>query len=329
MADEIQRLRVASYNIAGTKKRAYTVRDFLPWTQGKVNYGVLDGIAEFCHSYKIDVIAFQEIERSFHFTGYLNQQKYIQEKAGFSHFEYITNFNFGKAYFDHGLCILSKLPIEDPRKVKLYRQDDWYFHLVEQFIGTKKALVTSIAIADVPITFINAHLTDGDAKQRAKEVSILFEYALQCTPAILLGDFNTPPKGNRKKGNGPRYINDESLSEIEELSRKHPRLIKVNPQLSLFDPDLETEERHFTYPADSPNVKLDYVFVVNKDDDPVQIDIVEAFVPDVQLSDHRPIISDLCIEKRQVAHEPTAPSEEEKKEEKSVLENIASLIKGD
>ncbi|MBI5398772.1 endonuclease/exonuclease/phosphatase family protein [Candidatus Woesearchaeota archaeon] len=329
MADEMQRLRVASYNIAGTKKRAYTLRDFLPWTQGKANYEVLDGVADFCRSYEIDIIAFQEIERSFHFTGYLNQPKYIQEKTGFPNLEYITNFNLGKAYFDHGLCILSKLPIDAPKKVLLYRQNDWYFHLAERLIGTKKALATTIIFDDVPITIINAHLTDADEKQRTKELSILFEYALQRTPAILLGDFNTPPKGNRKKSREPQYIDDESLSEIEELSRKYPGVIKVDPQLSLFDAALETEERHLTYPANSPNVKLDYVFVVNKDSDPVQIDIIETFVPDVQLSDHRPVISDLRIKKRPVADELAAPTEEEKKEEKSILENIASLIKGD
>lgn len=301
MADEkqiwrSQRLRVASYNIAGTKKRPYTIRDFFPWQNSRPNYDVLDGIADFCRQYEIDVIAFQEIERSFHMTGYVSQPKYIQERAGYPYFEYITNFRLGQEYFDHGLCILSRFPTDEPKRMRLYHRDDWFFRVAEYFVGTKKALSTGIRCNDALITLINVHLTDLDALKRAKELTILFEYALEHTPAILLGDFNTPPRGNRRKSVAIQYLNDESLSAIEELSNTNPGVICVNPQLSLFDQASDIDDCHLTYPADQPNVKLDYIFVVNKKTDQIRINIAQTFVPDLQLSDHRPVISDLVIE---------------------------------
>lgn len=80
----------------------------------------------------------------------------------------------------------------------------------------------------------------------------------QTKPAVLMGDFNLRPD--------------------------HPAL-----QPLLNDKDIQHLDTGFTFPSDNPDRKIDYIFV-NK-----YVKVEDVFVPDLVVSDHRPIIAKITF----------------------------------
>ena len=79
---------------------------------------------------------------------------------------------------------------------------------------------------------------------------------------ILMGDFNVTP-------------DDPVLAPIREKMRDVAELLG-EPLLS--------------FPSDEPTIKIDYVFVTP------DIEIVSADIPAIVASDHRPHVSEICVE---------------------------------
>ncbi len=80
----------------------------------------------------------------------------------------------------------------------------------------------------------------------------------QTKPAVLMGDFNMTPD--------------------------HPAI-----QCLMNDKDIQHLDTGLTFPSDAPDRKIDYIFV-NK-----YVKVDSVYVPDLVVSDHRPIIAEICL----------------------------------
>jgi endonuclease/exonuclease/phosphatase family metal-dependent hydrolase len=78
----------------------------------------------------------------------------------------------------------------------------------------------------------------------------------QSKPCVLMGDFNMRPD--------------------------HPALSRL-----FDDPDINHADTGFTFPSDAPDRKIDYIFTNNK------VKISSCYVPELIVSDHRPIIAEI------------------------------------
>ena len=85
-------------------------------------------------------------------------------------------------------------------------------------------------------------------------------------PVIIAGDFNAEP-------------NEESITRLSD------------------DICFASSPTKFTYPADKPEIEIDYIGIYNKNESKHKV--IEAYVVDAPIeSDHRPLVSELKFKKQ-------------------------------
>ena len=216
-------------------------------------------IADVINRYKPDIVALQEVDSVTNRNGKVDQMAELGRLTNM-HQAYGRNFAYdGGSY---GLGILSRFPIAETKNYRLpYYPDDANG-------DTRLMLMTTIQVSkNTQIHFGTVHLDYKQASQRklqAADMLLQLEKAGNI-PTIITGDFNAVP-------------DEEAITVIENQFT-----------------ELINNDTAFTYPADTPTKKIDYIFLSKKAKwKPVRQEVIE----EKNASDHRPVLGVVRLQKK-------------------------------
>jgi endonuclease/exonuclease/phosphatase family metal-dependent hydrolase len=230
-------------------------------------HGDIDRTAATIRALSPDVVGLEEVD--VHWadrSGFVDQASRLGQSLGmevrFAHIYDLPGATADAPAREFGVALLSRYPIvtwENDTLTRLSTQ-------TENPVPTRMPGLLS-ATLDVQGTRVRVFVTHLDyrkdpAVRRTQVAEMLARIGAVDTPTLLLGDMNAPPDAD----------------ELQPLfARMH-------------DGWLTTAGPGFTYPADRPTERIDYVFVSPT------FTVDTAFVPDVPAaSDHRPVVVDLSF----------------------------------
>ena len=239
-----------------------------------------------------DVIGFQEIDFGARRSYGVNQMDAIAQalemNAGAIAINWDKNYlpfpywplsaQFGKIL--SGQAIVSKYAVEKNRRIVLERVASESF-LYKAFYLERLAQVAQISLDGQPLIVISVHLEAFDEETRVNQTrfvrSLAEEYA-QTLPVIVMGDFNSAlNRGSFVTATGEDK--GETQFSIKEML--------ASSQFAPATPQTAWDNGNATFPADSPEYKLDYIFYT-----PSTIEVMETRVLEAasQSSDHLPLM---------------------------------------
>ncbi len=230
-----------------------------------------------------DVIGLQEIDFHSQRSYYVNQLETIARKAGYPYAAKAINWDkrylpfpywppsvhFGRVL--SGQAVLSRWPILSTERIVLSKPKSKPF-FYNAFYLDRLIQVVKIKIGSRDLIILNVHLDDIDRETRedqARKLLNIYHSFKDDYPVLLMGDFNSiPPDAPQKKDfpdePGMDFRNDRTIGFFLE------------------DPGLKAADiTGFTFPADSPTRKLDYIFYTHD-----KIELIKVFVPGIAGSDH-------------------------------------------
>ena len=102
-----------------------------------------------------------------------------------------------------------------------------------------------------------------------------------------MGDFNCAPPNATQLKNFPRAPNIDFTNEITiDLLIQEEGL----KEAIIHSSEIIEEKKTFTFPADLPNRKIDYIFYNSN-----KIESFSAYVPQLDSSDHLPVVADVTV----------------------------------
>ncbi|WP_026999727.1 endonuclease/exonuclease/phosphatase family protein [Eisenibacter elegans] len=234
----------------------------LPRTQAFVDSNMLHVKSIFKHL-KPDVVGYQEIDYGGRRAFDNNQSEVIATRLGFGYradavnwdknyvpFPYAVNpaLHFGRVL--SGQSVHSRYPILSHKRIALQKVKNAPFYY-NAFYLDRLAQVVELQYGRDTLVLINVHLEafDGPAREAQTEelLNIYRSYRPEQRPVLLIGDFNSnaPTEAYRQSADYERVID----------------LILAEPTLaSACVPELFSQREQCTYPADKPDVHIDYIF---------------------------------------------------------------------
>ena len=176
--DGSQRLRLLTYNIqtgiVSDRYRQYFTHSWkhvLPYTKRWTN---LDRIAQSLRGF--DIIGLQEVDSGSLRTGFINQTKYIAERAGFPFWHHQTTRRLGKLA-QHSNGLMSRV---SPHEISNHKLPG---------LRGRGALVARFGSTEEPLVFFIVHLSLGQ-RSRRRQIEFLAELVNAYPHSIVMGDLN-------------------------------------------------------------------------------------------------------------------------------------------
>jgi endonuclease/exonuclease/phosphatase family metal-dependent hydrolase len=285
-------LKVVSYNIHyGIGFDIKTIKT------SKMNYLTrLNKIAHILKDIDADIVLLQEVDFQAARSFSINQGKYLANKAGYNFIAPATtlrkkihlSFNIiGK--INHGLCILSKYPIEK-NEVIVFEPNDEIPFFAKWLYDPHGAQKCSIKYQNKLINVINLHLEPWSQQLRENQIKLIKNNWLTHTniPTIIGGDFNALSPTAKKEGlymkDAPWFIDRTKWNIKNDITipiLTHAGFKESDPTILSF------KIKNFTYPSNNPKEKIDFIFAGNK------TRIIKGFVFNNAkiASDHLPIVA--------------------------------------
>jgi endonuclease/exonuclease/phosphatase family metal-dependent hydrolase len=215
----------------------------------------LERIAKVIDSEHPDLVGLQEVDRGVKRTELRDE---ILELAKLTCMDYAFAHNLDYQGGQYGVAILSRLLIKkiDHRKYENRREAE-----------RRGMIRVEIKLDNKLINFATTHLDYQYEDGRIFEAEQMLGFLEGVKgPLIVVGDFNDEPTGDAYK---------LMLTKFRDawISGK------------------AKEEEGFSYPADKPAKRIDYVFTRQSD----RIRATKAWIVDTLASDHRPVVVDLEI----------------------------------
>jgi endonuclease/exonuclease/phosphatase family metal-dependent hydrolase len=258
-------LKVVTYNIhygiglKGDRTDALRRRDF---------YDRLERLAEILIEIDADIVLLQEVDFYARKSQFIDQGSFLAEKAGYPYLakaphwkkRLLPYWNGIWGPLNHGLCILSRFPLfENEARVFGHPSEaPFYVKWLYSPHGGQRVVAQ---IGNERIAIFNVHLEPWAQKTREKSITNLKEWMSGSSmPIILGGDFNAispeAPKTSYHLEDAPWFIdqnewnleNDTTISAIRDLG---------------FTEAVPDKDKSYTFPADHPLQKLDYLFAGN------------------------------------------------------------------
>lgn len=253
----------------------------------------LDAMISTIKAQNPDILAVQEIDLDSRRSTYINEVEYIAQKAGYPYFAvaftwdcrwvpHPMGFQFRKQFGKvlAAQAIFSKYPIlsQSQLRFKKPRKNFWIYNL---FYLERVAQTVQIDVgAPDPITVVNVHLEAWHPEERAIQTKAIRDQLAKngTESTFLMGDFNAiPASATQRNGfiDDPKddYRGDESLHPITTL------LSEILPSPG-----------HFTYPANQPTRRLDYIFYGT------EFKLVDGRVVSSAVgSDHLPVVGEFTL----------------------------------
>lgn len=233
----------------------------------------LHRIADYIADEGGDIVLLQEVDSGNARTRGVDVAGVLGERLGFHHV-------FAPAYVNdaggmYGIALLSRWPIIEHRVVELFKPDYSlsHPHLPDYFSEQRVALLARIDTPRGDLNVINTHLglTEEQRLMQLRQIAELIVETNEEGPVIFGGDLNAEP----------------DAMEILPVRRLLRDCYHGFPDGRGMPGNMRIAER-FTFPYDEPDRCIDYLFVSADD-----FDVSRTVVPDVRLSDHRPVVSDL------------------------------------
>ncbi len=293
-------LKIVSYNIGfgnGLESERVGIKNIEEIKQN------LDGIANFLKG--TDIALLQEVDLASRRTYYIDEAAMVAEHAGFACYACVTNWvknfvpypywpisdQYGK--MKSGQCILSRYPIINNIRVPLPQRTDkpfWY----TAFYFDRAAQMAEVLVGDRRISVVNNHLEPfdiGNREEQGRELSKLIK-GLPGESLIVGGDFNAlPPDASIKKNFADKPENYWKEWGDVSSDETMKRFFMANPNLNEVMDDVANENETFTFPADNPNRRVDYLFF-SKDLAKKEGKVVPSAGP---ISDHLPVYLELSL----------------------------------
>ncbi len=230
----------------------------------------LERIAEFIRSENADLVLLQEVDR------FMKRSRELDEVAILGELTEMRTA-FAPAITDgeaeYGIAVLSRMPLENVRVVKLPRIDYAETHPTVPGWFSEQRMVLVVRVEN-GVTAINTHLglTKEQRLQQTEAIAEIVEEEREAGRAVIVGgDLNAEP----------------DAAELLPLRRLLRDVFHDHRQESGLLSDMPIRTR-YTFPAGDPNRCIDYLFV-----DADTFDVEEAKVPGITLSDHLPVTARL------------------------------------
>jgi endonuclease/exonuclease/phosphatase family metal-dependent hydrolase len=218
----------------------------------------LDGVSGLVKSTGADLVLLQEVDRGTNRSGQVDQVEVLQKNT-----KYDAAFSASLLHYDggeYGIAILSRGAIGYRSTLPLRVTP-----VQTRAGGSDEPRVAQLVLAAVHGEnwhVLNTHIDPADAQARAQEVrqiveAVAFQRA-EHIPLVVGGDFNSSP--------------DDPLQRALQGA-------------GLRDAWMECGQGDgFTYPADAPSKRIDYLFLTG------DLHCSAARVIETQISDHRPVL---------------------------------------
>ena len=209
-------------------------------------------IADVINKQKPDLVGLQEVDRGVARTQRIDE---MAELAKLTHMDYAFAFNFAYQGGQYGVAILSRSPIKatEHRLFKNVREAE-----------RRGSIRAEVILDGHRLNFVTTHLDYQHDDGRLFEAQQLLAALKDLKdPLIVVGDFNDLPTG-----------------QTYQLMR------------NAFDDawiDGRGTGEGFSYPADKPAKRIDYIFMRSTD----QIRTRRAWIVQTLASDHIPVVADL------------------------------------
>lgn len=214
----------------------------------------LERIAEVIKDQNPDLVGLQEVDRGVERT---QRRDEIAELAKLTKMDYAFAFNLKYQGGQYGVAILSKEPI---------MATDHHLYLNTREAERRGFIRVEVRVGGKLINFVTTHLDYQYEDGRVYEAQQLLAAIKDVKgPLIVVGDFNDVPAGGAYK------LMRESFND------------------AWFS--LRPTDEGFSYPADKPAKRIDYVFTRSTD----SIKAKRAWIPETLASDHVPVVADLEV----------------------------------
>lgn len=242
-----------------------------------------------------DIICLQEVDFDSHRSYGINQAHYLAEKAGYPYLVEAPSWEANYIPFPYwpikdqfgsmnsGGAILSRYPLTHHEYLLLRKPPShpWWYNL---FYLHRYFQTVTVEVGKKSFKLVNLHLEAFDKKDREGQVRHLIKKAQAEKVDFMVGDFNMLPEAASRKNKlqgGDSYENDKSflLMSKSGYSEVIPEQI-----YSL------AESSYFTFPAERPDRRLDYIFYRR------DLKMMKAEVLPSALSDHLPLRASFQID---------------------------------
>ena len=215
----------------------------------------LNKVCDVIRQYNPDIVALNEVRGRGTNNDYTAQAEYIAANLGYHCF-------FGRSLYvggsnPYGNAVLSKYPIVDARIIPIPNPVS---KAVEQRSISRCTVEISADGNILPLTVYAAHFGLTEIEHEHAVSTLLTTLCGESLPFALMGDFNMLPQ--------------------------NPLLAPLNQILCGTDDKLSGQ---LSFPSDSPQKKLDYIFVSNN------IEVIYAEIPQIAVSDHCPVFADINV----------------------------------
>jgi endonuclease/exonuclease/phosphatase family metal-dependent hydrolase len=218
----------------------------------------LDRTAEVIRAADAEVVGLQEVDNNWSArSDFQDQAKELAERLGM-HYVYAANLDReplepGGERRQYGTAILSEYPILESENTLLPRPEG----------GEQRGLLEAlINVRGVPVRVYNTHLQHNSAVERTAQVEAIMSHAGELEePTLLVGDLNARPDAPEMQ---PLYTRFE-------------------------DAWVEGDGPGYTYPAEAPDRRIDYVLVSP------DVSVGRAYVPRTLASDHLPVVAEVKV----------------------------------
>lgn len=210
-----------------------------------------DTFAKYLEALDADIIAMNEVRGKGLIAGYDAQAAILAEKLGYYYY-FAKSIDLGSVA-SYGNAVLTRFRIKSCETIRIPGPG-----LLNFKIDHEPRCLLKITLADPELTVLVSHFgLDIDEQQNAVKTAVSNISDKRC---ILMGDLNVTP--------------DEAVLD--------PIRARLNDTVS-------PEQELFTYPADAPGKRIDYIFVSP------DISVDSVYVPSDGVSDHLPIVAQLRL----------------------------------
>lgn len=270
-ASDSRLLRVGTYNIAHGRGSG---ADNWNGESAATRRDRLERIAEFLLSADLDLVVLNEVDFDSSWSHRVNQAEYLAQAAGYPHRVEQRNFDvslpFGR--WACGNAVLSRFPITDASWLDLPGDASW-----ESALGGKKdGCVCTVTLSEGDaMRVIPVHLSyRSEAVRIASVAAIRAEAARSEIPTLILGDFNSTPKGFPEADPSGESALDELTGDGQWTT------------LPVRDP----HPPDYTFSSTEPKLVIDWILA------PRPWTLISKQVYPIDLSDHRPVTGTIRIE---------------------------------
>ena len=234
------------------KFMSYNTQHCLNFITRKIDFDIIADTIKKCEA---DIIGLQEIRDEGQDADYQSQAKIIAEKLGY-HYYYFAEAIRIKGVNPYGNAIISRYPIISAETIMI---PDPEIKKYDGYYETRCLLKATIDVRNGLNVLVSHFGLNPDEQKNAVETVVSNIPKEHC---VLMGDFNMEPDN--------QILNPimQSLQDTAEFFSTYK----------------------LSFPSDTPEVKIDYIFV-SKD-----LKVEYADIPEIISSDHRPHVATIELE---------------------------------